>query len=415
VLALVVVLAMPAGAWAAGETTHAWMAQRAIRYVANPQLKALLNTHLPELLSGSAYPDTGYWIDGYIPDSFSKDFGEESHWEPFINDYIAHIRSKNCGALANPLGRCAGLVAHVMGAAAHGMGDEVWDWLFEPRITDFGEDPSKNFFAPGNPGAPLDSSKLPTGNPLDDVSSSIEYALDEVAIAFHNRLLVPNTAPPPVTDLVAVYKRRYGNVTAAHILGGHAVSVAAMTAERAVAPEEGPRIHDKDMPKSAAAFETAPGGVDFSAHAIAGYYDALWRKLTAPATAFPRVVALFPAAGARNVPVVWQPAKTSPGPATGGADLRIWAAFGNAIEASTLTPATFRLLDPDGASVAPLAGFPRLGPWGPYGTHSMLWYPAGNLEPCTTYTAVLGTGLRDLAGRRLPAEKRWSFTTAGCA
>ena len=415
-LTILVLLALPAPAWAAGETTHAWMAQRAIRYVSDPQLKALLNVHVLELQSGAAYPDTGYWVDGYVPDSVSKDFGEESHWEPFVNDYVAHVRSKKlCGALTNPLALCAGLVAHLMGVAAHGMGDEVWDWLFEPRVTDFGEDAGHNFFAPGNPGAPLDSSRLPTGNPLDDVSSSIEYAMDEVAISAHGRWLVPNTSPPPVSDLVAVYRRRHGKVGSEHILAGHAVSAAAMALERAVAPEEGPRIQDKDMPRSAAAFVTAPGGVDFSARAIAGYYDALWRKLVAPATAIPKVVATYPPDGARGVPVVWQPAKTAPGPATGGGELRVWAALGHAVAADSLTGETFAVFGPDGQRVDPLPGFPRLGPWGPYGTHSMLWYPAGDLAPCTRYTAVVGTGIRDLAGRSLPAEKRWSFTTAGCA
>ena len=365
-LPVLVLLAMPASAGAAGETTHAWMAERAIGYVADPQLKALLSAHTLEVQSGAAYPDTGYWVDGYVPDSISRDFGEESHWEPFVNDYVAHVRAKKrCGALVNPLGLCAGLIAHLMGVAAHGMGDEVWDWLFEPRVTDFGEDAGRNFFAPGNPGAPLDSSRLPAGNPLDDVSSSIEYAMDEVAISAHARWLSPNTTPPPVSDLVAVYRRRHGKVKSEHILAGHAVSAAAMALERAVAPEEGPRIQNKDMPRSAATFVTAPGGVDFSARAIAGYYDALWRKLVAPATAIPKVVATYPPDGARGVPVVWQPAKTAPGPATGGGELRVWAALGHAVAPDSLTGETFAVFGPDGAARRSAAGVPPPRPVGP--------------------------------------------------
>jgi hypothetical protein len=293
-----------------------------------------------------------------------------------------------------------------MGAAAHGMGDEVWDWLFEPRVTDHGEDPGKNFFADPNPGAPLD------GNPLDDLSSSIEYSMDEVAISEHGRTLPPNITPPPVADLVDVYARRGLNVRPEHILAGHAVSLAAMTAERAVAPEEGPRVA-KDMPWSAANFDTAPGGVEFTAGAIKGYYEALWRKLTEGQHAAPRVVASYPADGADTVPTQWQPPRTSPGPATGGGDRRIWAALGNAVEPSTVTPDTFKLLDAAGAAVPPLPGFPTAGPWGSDGgTHSILFYPAGNLSPCAQYTAVITTGLTDLAGAPLDAEKRWSFRTA---
>src|SRR5688500_8775774 len=94
VLAGLLLLALPPSAWGAGETTHAWMAERAIGYVTAPKLKTLLDAHRLDVQSGAAYPDTGYWVDGDFPDSFSKDFGEESHWEPFINDYVAHIRAK---------------------------------------------------------------------------------------------------------------------------------------------------------------------------------------------------------------------------------------------------------------------------------------------------------------------------------
>ena len=57
-----------------------------------------------------------------------------------------------------------------------------------------------------------------------------------------------------------VYKRRGLHVTPEHILLGHAASFAAMAAERAVAPEEGPRVM-RDMPWSSANFVSAPGGV----------------------------------------------------------------------------------------------------------------------------------------------------------
>lgn len=408
-LAFAVMLVSAPTAFAAGETTHAWMADRAVDYLPDGDLKTLLDPQRLQIMSGAGYPDTGYWVDGYVPDDQSQDFGEESHWERFINEYVAHIRSKYCGAdLADPLGPCAGLVAHLMGAAAHGMGDEVWDWLFEPRITDHGEDAGKNFFAPGQPGEPL------AGNPLDELSSSPEYAMDEVAIWTHGRWISPNTAPPPVTDLVEVYKRRGLNVSPVHILAGHVASSAGMAGERAVAPQEGPRV-ERDMPWSSANFITAPGGVEWSAQAIAGYYQALWLKLTAPEQAVPKVVSVHPVDGASEVPVVWHPAKTAPGPATGGGDLRVWAALGHAVEPSSVTPETFYVLDANGEKVAPLSGFPRPGPWGADGgTHSLLFYPAENLEPCSGYTAVLTTGLTDLSGRPLEGEKRWSFRTEGC-
>jgi hypothetical protein len=406
-LAIAIALVLAPTALAAGETTHAWMAERAVDHLPAGDLKTLLDPHRLDVMSGAGYPDTGYWVDGYVPDEHSHDFGEESHWERFINEYVAYIREKDCGPnLADPLGPCARLVAHLMGSAAHGLGDEVWDWLFEPRITDHGEDAGKNFFAPGRPGEPL------AGNPLDEISGSPEYAMDEVAIWFHNRWVSPNTMPPPVTDLVEIYKRRDLNVSPAHILLAHAASFGGMAGERAVAAEEGPRVTE-DMPWSSANFITAPGGVEWSAHAIAGYYEALWRKLTAPDQAVPKVVSIYPVDGATGVPTQWQPAKTAPGPASGGGDLRIWAALGHAVDPASVTPDSFKLLDADGEPVPPRPGFPRPGPWGADGgTHSLLFYPDVDLEPCSAYTAVLTTGLKDLSGLPLEAEKRWSFRTA---
>jgi hypothetical protein len=400
------------GALAAGETTHAFMSEEAIESLPAGPLRSLLAAHRIEVMSGAGYPDTGYWVEnGTIPvrgDELrhSDDFGEESHWERFINAYVDHIRQKDCGDLASPVGPCAPVIAHMMGSAAHGMGDEVWDWLFEPRVTDHGEDAGRNFFAEGRPAHAAD------GNPLDEASSSIEYAMDEVAITEHMRWLLPGTTAPPVDDLVEVYARRGLTVTPEHIVAGHAVSNAAMSLERAVAPEESPRVQE-DMPWSSSHFVTAPGGVEFSADAIAGYYEALWRKLTEPGHPAPRTVAVYPEPGADDVPARWLPARTAPGPATGGGDLRIWAALGNAVDPASVTPETFKLLGPGGAPMPPLQGFPRPGPWGADGgTHSILFYPGADLEPCTRYTAVITTGLRDLDGAALEGERRWSFRTA---
>ena len=411
-LAVAAALVAAPGAFAAGETTHAFMAEEAIDALPAGPLRSLLSAHRLEVMSGAGYPDTGYWVEnGTVPvrgDEVrpSDDFGEESHWERFINAYVEHIRAKECGDLAAPLGPCAQVIAHLMGSAAHGMGDEVWDWLFEPRVTDHGEDAGKNFFAEGRPAHPAD------GNPLDEASSSIEYAMDEVAITEHMRWLLPGTTEPPVQDLVEVYARRGLTVTPEHILAGHAVSNAAMSLERAVAPEESPRVQE-DMPWSASHFVTEPGGVEFTAGAIAGYYEALWRKLTEAEHPAPRVVAIHPEPGADDVPSQWLPARTAPGPATGGGELRIWAALGHAVEPSTVTPETFKLLAADGTPVTPLEGFPKPGPWGADGgTHSILFYPAADLEPCARYTAVITTGLRDLAGASLEKERRWTFRAA---
>src|SRR4051794_17905111 len=248
-VALVLAVAAPS-AQAAGETTHAWMVDRAIQLLPAGALKTLLETQHIQAIAGSAYPDTGYWVENdpvADPDIArpSDPYGETSHWERFINAYVAHIRHRtDCGDLTSPTGPCAPLIAHLMGSAGHGLGDELWDWLFEPAMKDHGEDPADNFFGPGKPGAPLD------GNPLDDASSSSEYSMDVVAVWAHQQLLPPQLPPPPVDDLVQIYADLGLDVTPEHILAGQAVGLSMISAEHAVAPEEGPRV-EQDMPWSA--------------------------------------------------------------------------------------------------------------------------------------------------------------------
>ncbi len=131
-------LALPTHAGASGITTHAFMAESAIPFVQQPRLRDLLAAHTDEVLAGAHYPDAGYGSSSYP----GGDFGEVSHWERFVNAYAAELRGRaDCAPIDDPSGPCASQVAHLMGVAAHGMGDEMWDWLFEPQIADYGEIP----------------------------------------------------------------------------------------------------------------------------------------------------------------------------------------------------------------------------------------------------------------------------------
>jgi hypothetical protein len=400
------------------------MADVAADRVADPALRALLRQHRPAVLSGASYPDAGYYLGGVYP---GADFGEITHWERFVNAFVERIRSKpGCaGRLADPRGPCAPLVAYLMGIAAHGLGDETWDWMFEPRMPDHGEHPHARRRVDDLPGwaelgplqAPLlaldDATIGADDHRLFGILNSPEYVMDVVAIADHGRLWF-HSLPPPVGDLLAVY-RAIGrdDLTADGILVAWAGITGILAVERASVVEAA--WVRRDMPWSAAHMTTSAGGVLHSAEMIAGYYEALWRKLTGDGHPPLRVVGTAPRDGTTGVPVDWAGAQTAAGP-HGDGDKRIIAVLSNGLgyDGPRHRPGAIRLYDEHGEEVAPRPGFPQTGPYGGPGVHSIAFFPAGDLEPCTIYTAEVTTALADHAGATLAESHRWRFTTAGC-
>lgn len=420
-------LISPGSARAAGMTTHAWMADVGIDAVEDPALHELLDKQRMTVLSGASYPDSGYYAGAAYA---AADFGEVSHWGRFIDAYVDHIRGKaECaGTLAEPNGPCAALVAHLMGAAAHGMGDETWDWMFESQMPDHGEHPhdrnrvddqpgwAELGLAPG--GADLQSQLLGLDertigddhHPVFGVVNSPEYNMDVAAINDYGRTFF-DSLPPPAADLAEVY-REIGreDITADGITLAWTGITGVLAAERAsVADAEGVR---KDMPWSVANMTTSQGGVQHSGAMIAGYYESLWTKLTGDAPPALEVVGTAPFDGSTDVPTDWAGAQTFAGP-HGDGDKRIIAVINNGLDPRTerYLPEAMRLLDSAGNEVPPRAGFPFTGPYGGDGVHSIAFFPEADLAACETYTAEVTTALSDHAGSSLAAPYRWSFTT----
>lgn len=394
----------PSTASASGITTHAFMAHRAIPFVDDGVLRDLLASHTDEVLAGAHFPDAGYGSSSFP----GGDFGEVTHWERFVNAHAAHLRGRaDCAPLRDPSGPCASQVAHLMGIAAHGMGDEMWDWLFEPQMADYGESPVHPLYRAGLPGS-AELASVPPGSLIN----TPEFAMDNIALAEYGRLARVPVYPPPVDDLLATYAALgRGDITREGIYAGHALITAALSGERAGLAAEYPRVK-ATMPRSSAAYLDGAGGVLDTAEGIAGYYENLWRKLTEPGHPAPRVVSVNPEPGTRDVKLDWLPVRAAPGPNGGGARDRIIAVLANSLDPATVTARSFLLLDEDDAPVPPAAGFPRPGPYGAGdGTHSMMFYPAADLAPCTRYTAVVTPDLRDHAGEGLRKTYSWSFTT----
>jgi hypothetical protein len=405
VAGIAVLHAAPADA--AGIVTHAWMAMDAVEQVDDVQLRDLLRAHLDQVRAGAEFPD-----GGYITRSLGTpggDYGEEAHWQRFVDAYAAQIRDDpDCGDLTDPAGPCAPVIAHLMGVAGHGMGDQVWDWLFEPNGPGFGESYLPPDFQPFvGPGG-------------------LELQLDIVAIQRYGRPTGATVDPPDAAKLDDAFAAagRADILPSAFTIGEQGLELE-RTAEAFWAPMHVDAL-ERAMPWTSAHLITAAGGVDFGARAIAGYYDAIWARLLGRSVPT-RVTATAPFAGQRNVPATGWTGSYSPGSNPGNSSglTRIAAALSSSLPYRPLAgqgslpdelPAgSMQLRDlTTGTLVPPRAGYPRIVPYNPEaGEHMVAFQPAGDLQPCRWYRVETTDALVDFRGA--PVEHaRWRFRTSGC-
>jgi hypothetical protein len=145
---------------------------------------------------------------------------------------------------------------------------------------------------------------------------------------------------------------------------------------------------------------TVKGGTsgvkDLAGNALA--VDKVWSFTTAsaPDTTPPTVIGVTPADTTTGVPT----------------STAVTAAFSEAIDASTLTTANFTLATQAGATpVAATVSYNTAS-----NTATLL--PGAPLQASTAYSATVkggASGVKDLAGNALAADKTWSFTTAATA
>lgn len=394
---------------AAGVTTHAWMARDAVDLVDDPQLRALLEANLGQLEGGAQFPDSGYWNSQFGTEG--GDYGEEAHWHRFFDAYATQIaEDESCGDLTDPVGPCAPRIAHLMGAMAHGMGDEVWDWLFEPQAPDRGE------------------SYLPPALATFFSTGGLEVQMDICAIDLYGRQTTPDTPPVPATGELAQVFADVGrpDITVSGIEAGKGGMSILRGGEALITPVFADDIA-ANMPWTSSNLTSAPGGVAFAAAAIAPEYEALWGRLLGeqPAT---EVSVTYPADGQVGVPATGWERSFQPGsaPGGGGAENRIAAALtyslpyaptatGGPDVPEQLPPGAMTLTEvATGDQVAAQPGYPRVVPYGAdSGAHMIGFQPAEDLQPCTEYRVDVTSALVDAQGE--PVEPRsWTFRTGGC-
>lgn len=393
---LLVPAAPPAGA--AGVTTPAWMATTAIDQVDVPALQALLRAHRGQVHSGAQFPD-----GGYIP---GNTHGEEAHWSRFTDAYADQILARtDCGDITRPDGPCAPEIAHLMGVIAHGTGDEVWDWLFEPNSPD------------------LDEYYLPEELSLFQDGGGQELVMDLVAVGVHGQ--GDETLPPLPSKahlLAAFDAAGLDGVTPAMLDLGQEYLRIVPQVERDWAREHLRHVL-AEMPWMSHNMVDAPGGVRYAAEAVAGQWESMWGHLLGdrPPT---EVSATYPDDGQRRIPSSGWVRTYQPGshPGRGGARTRISASLtyslpyvpagGGPPVPAELPAGAMTLTAVAGETPVPLmAGYPRAVPYGPdAGEHTVDLQPAADLAPCTWYRVDVTAALLDADGEPvIPAS--WEFRT----
>lgn len=347
-------------ACASGGTLHIYMSELAMGYVRDPALKQFLEQNRNVALWASWYPDSGY-VAG-------NEYGEFSHWMPFLDAYREYI--------VRDVGRddpdYALLVAHLLGASAHSLQDQVFDHLF----------------------------LIKTGEVDGTGQAELDMGLDMVCMKEHARggLRLPDevAADPgrytPVRHLTRVYEileTPYQDIEV-QILKGQKMLAMGIGGERMFYGFSFNKVR-RASPWGARHYYEAPGGIEHNARLTAAYWDALWKKLNnEPA---PLVIATFPD---NNTQIL------SVNHAT--VDSHISVFFSGRYDQATVNGDTFLVRDAAGARVAGAFAWC-------YGSNMVRFMPDADLAPHSRYTVTLTTGLRDVAGAPLPEDFVFAFTT----
>ena len=131
---LALLLLAPLDAAAHGIWGHVHVTGWAIENLPEGELAAFFGE--PEVmhaaLFGASFTDSGYWPQGGELARRSRAYSEHTHWEPFIEDFVAWIVRNDPPPWDSLASRQR--VAFLLGAASHGLQDEIFDSLFLPQI-----------------------------------------------------------------------------------------------------------------------------------------------------------------------------------------------------------------------------------------------------------------------------------------
>jgi uncharacterized protein (TIGR03382 family) len=234
--------------FANGNFSHLWVATDALNYLEEGELKDLLTQDdLGDVLrNGAMFPDGGYAVgDGY---------GEMAHWEPFQTAYLEWIRATYQPPWSEEAKRH---IVFLMGMAAHGMTDQLYDGMYLQRHDYYDVKPSSE--------------------PL----VGLDGATDGCFAATQGLMTLPEKWVP-AAQLAALFSEAGHQVTPQTLEQGQTfVVVALIAANDAVSTPATLAEYQEAYPWACSHQDdpTVPGSPPNSSPTIARYYNVLWARL----------------------------------------------------------------------------------------------------------------------------------------
>ena len=345
--------------FAAGGTIHMFMMEKAIDQVQDATLKSILQEYKDVAMWAAWYPDSGY--------TPGTDFGEYSHWTPFVNGYVDYIRSLGPN---HPEYRY--LVAHLMGTAAHGIEDQTFDHMFVAKATEV-------------EGAGQESIDIDL-----EFLAMWDYGRNNVMLA--EQVLPDSDVFTPKAHLVNVYESLDADFDdlSVQIASGQSWLATANIGVKAGYIFAYYFIK-ADYSWADDNYYSAPGGVVHSAEITATYLDELWKQINGDFE--------------MNVVATWPKPNTEiASTSCGTIDSDISVVFDRRYEPSSINDSTFVVKDSDGNQVS--GDFAWC-----YTSNMVRFMPSTDLTGSMTYTVTI-SGVQDFNTGETAVPYSFSFNTA---
>lgn len=163
-------------ALACGQSTHIWVGIHAVDHLPEGELKELMSQEavFPWLVNGAMFPDGGY------SPLTQNGYGETAHWEPFQTAWMARVRTDFGPDFTDPA--ADGRIAFLMGLAAHGLADQIFDGIYLTRSLFY--DGQERWDRYGNVDTSTDIAMTAAVGPMPIVDDVVPY--DDLVSTFAN-------------------------------------------------------------------------------------------------------------------------------------------------------------------------------------------------------------------------------------